>query len=158
PSQCGPSHPPALGRSDDAVDRRFDLRPREADVAQDAVVELAQPCDGGATHEITRHRVPAGAQAPRECAGPRGGARPSDCRKHCRHVRPPGCSGQCDAVRAQLSPGGPSVRWPRGLSLFRAPTRLMRNMIRCMSRCNRNIALGAIMSKSEYLKLADTIA
>src|ERR1700710_1393689 len=31
-------------------------------------------------------------------------------------------------------------------------------MIRYKSRCNRNIALGAIMSKFEYLKLADTVA
>src|SRR6201985_2965988 len=31
-------------------------------------------------------------------------------------------------------------------------------MLRYISQCNRNIALGAIMSKSEYLKLADTIA
>src|ERR1051325_1903238 len=30
-------------------------------------------------------------------------------------------------------------------------------MHRSSTRCNRNIALGAIMSRSEYLKLADTI-
>src|SRR5258706_8105934 len=31
-------------------------------------------------------------------------------------------------------------------------------MLRYIYRCNQNIALGSIMSKSEYLKLADTIA
>ena len=31
-------------------------------------------------------------------------------------------------------------------------------MIRYITRCKENIALGAIMSKFEYLKLADTVA
>ena len=31
-------------------------------------------------------------------------------------------------------------------------------MIRYTSRCKENIVLGAIMSKFEYLKLADTVA
>src|SRR5262245_27754212 len=70
----GSSHPSisgwSAGRSDEAVDRRLDLGAHEADVAQCAVVELVQACDGGAADEIAGDPIATGAEQPRECAEP----------------------------------------------------------------------------------------
>jgi len=64
--------------SDEPIDRRFDLRTREADVPQGAVIELAQACNGGATDEIARNPVAMGANQPRKCTASVRDRRPSN--------------------------------------------------------------------------------
>jgi len=54
-----------IGKSDETVDRRFDLGTLEADVPQRAVVELAKGCDGGATGEIVRDALATGVEKPK---------------------------------------------------------------------------------------------
>ena len=57
-------------------------------------------------------------------------------------------------LRERLHPNGPIVLHPSQCNLWLDGSK----MIRYISRCKENIALGAIMSKFEYLKLADTVA
>src|SRR5262245_46381423 len=66
--------------------------------------------------------------------------------------------GQCDAVGARAHRAGRGLIDRRNLRFSRYNRIDVDIMSRYNSRCNRNIDLGAIMSKSEYLKLADTIA
>jgi hypothetical protein len=57
-------------------------------------------------------------------------------------------------LRERLHPNGPIVLHPSQCNLWLDGSK----MIRYIPRCKENIALGAIMSKFEYLKLADTVA
>jgi hypothetical protein len=59
-----------VGKSDETVDRRFNLGTHEANVSQCAVVEFAKARDGGATDEIARDTFAAGAEKPSECTRP----------------------------------------------------------------------------------------
>src|SRR5262249_22647511 len=68
-------------------------------------------------------------------------------------------------ARGNATPSGASARGARRVLIDRRNLRSFSThsvdaarMFRYKSRCKQNIALGAIMSKSEYLKLADTIA
>jgi hypothetical protein len=67
-----------IGKSDETVDRRFDLGTIEPDVPQRAVVERAKGCDGGATGEIVRDALATGVEKPKICAGSLRGRRPDD--------------------------------------------------------------------------------
>src|SRR5262249_54313340 len=68
-------------------------------------------------------------------------------------------------ARGNATPSGASARGARRVLIDRRNLRSFSThsvdaarMFRYKSRCKQNIALGAIMSKSEYLKLADAIA
>src|SRR4051812_1330143 len=61
---------------------------------------------------------------------------------------------RCKRLRERLHPDGPIVLHPSQCNLWLDGSK----MIRYIPRCKENIALGAIMSKFEYLKLADTVA
>ena len=117
------------------MDGRFDLGTREADVAECAVIEFAQARNGGATDAVARDPLPAGAESP----------------KTRRSVELPGWT-MVERV-ADMS----GLQW-----LLRSNARYNRvdagRMLLYYYQSNQNIDLGAIMSKSEYLKLADAIA
>src|SRR5262249_13104686 len=72
------SHPRLVGRSDETVDRRFDLGTIEPDVAQCAVVKLAKAGDGGAPDEIARDSIATSAEKARDWARPLRDLRPND--------------------------------------------------------------------------------
>jgi len=78
-----------VGRSDETVDRRFDLGTIEPDVAQCAVVKLAKAGDGGAPDEIARDSIATSAEKARDWARPLRDLRPNDRRKGCRHFWSP---------------------------------------------------------------------
>src|SRR6266404_4262509 len=59
-----------------------------------------------------------------------------------------------DACESACTLNGPIVLHPSQCNLGLDWSK----MIRYITRCKENIALGAIMSKFEYLKLADTVA
>jgi hypothetical protein len=71
------------------MDRGFDLGTLEADVAQDVVVELAKPCDGGAMVAIARDRIPTSAEKSGECSELLRDLRPDDRCKGRRHFQSP---------------------------------------------------------------------
>src|SRR5262249_14361944 len=83
------SLPRLVGESDATADRPLDLGTHEADVPQGAVVELVETLDSGATEEIARDPIPAGAEKLRECAGPLRDLRPNDRCEGCRHFWSP---------------------------------------------------------------------
>jgi hypothetical protein len=127
------SHPCSVGQRDETVDRRFDLGPLEADVAQGAVVELAKACNGRATDEIARDPIPTGAEKPRDRAAPLRDLGPNDRRKGYRHVCPPMIArgNATPSARALVEP----ARAHRAREAFASPGTIRLIQTKCSDIC-----------------------
>ena len=122
------------------------------------VVEFAKARNGGATDEIARDPLPTGVESPKKCAERLCSA------GRTMVERVADISGLQWLLRGNATPSAQRLLSAAACSLtaelwqFPVQSVDVASMFRYNTRCNQNIDLGAIMSKSEYLKLADAIA